>query len=172
MKTFALVSAAALVASAGFASPIVQVRDLPNAPAIDIVAWDADHAEYGFRTRLRRDGSHLGEGRVGDHRLFISSSFVSANGAFSHAVTHTGKLLRVTNTVRDVDACRFGGGVCSPAQTIGLSVADKFLRENRDSLVVTLRPQTGRNWSIRLDRALIDAYLSAMDSVSAALKKQ
>lgn len=172
MKTLALLTTTVLAAYAVSASPVVQVRDDPNAPAIAIVAWESSSAEFGLRTRLRRDGSHLGEGRVGDHRLFISSSFVQANGAFTHAVSHNGKLLRITNTVRDVDACRFGGGVCSPAQTIGLSVADKFLRENRDSLVVTLRPQTGRNWSIRLDRPLIDAYLNTMDSLSASLKKQ
>lgn len=171
MKTLALVSAAALLASAGVATPIVQVRDVANAPTIAIVGWDAGAAEYGLRTRLRRDGSHLGEGRVGDHRLFISSSFVQSNGGFTHATSHDGKLLRTTTTIRDVDACRFGG-VCSPAQTVGLGVADKFLREHRDSLVVTLRPQTGRNWTIRLDRPVIDAYLATMDSVSASLKQQ
>jgi hypothetical protein len=78
---------------------------------------------------------------------------------------------RDTAGVRDVDACRFGN-VCSPSRTVGLGVSDEFLRENRDSLVVTLRPRTGRHWTIRLERSLIDAYLGAMDSVSASLKKQ
>jgi hypothetical protein len=174
MKTLALISTAFLVAFATFAIPVIQVRDVPNAPNIVIVGWEAGDANYGLRTRLRRDGSHLGEGRVGEHRLFLSSVFVEANGGFAHAVAHNGKLLRnitgARDTVRDVDACRFGN-VCSPAKTVGVGVSDEFLRENRDSVVVTLRPRTGRHWTIRLDRSLIDAYLGAMDSVSASLKR-
>jgi len=170
MKALALISAAFLVAFATFTTPVVQVRDVPNAPNIMIVGWDAGNAEFGLRTRLRRDGSHLGEGRVGEHRLFLSSVFVDANGPFAHAMAHDGKLLRNTATTRDVDACRYGN-VCSPAATVGIGVSDEFLREHRDSLVVTLRPKTGRQWTIRLDRSLIDAYLGAMDSVSTSLRK-
>ena len=200
MKTLALVPAAFLVAFASSPTPIVQVRDIPTAPSIAIVGWDAANPEYGLRTRLRRDGSHLGEDRVGEHRLYLSSVFVEANGGFTHAVAHNGKLLRSiasgrttsgprstprgldtafmrdargrdTAGVRDADACRFGN-VCSPSWTVGLGVSDEFLRENRDSLVVTLRPRTGRQWTIRLDGSVINAYISAMDSVSASLKKQ
>jgi hypothetical protein len=171
MKTLLLLPTLALSALAVSGSPIVQVRDVPNAPTVAIVGWDALTAEYGVRTRLRRDGTHLGDGRAGDHRLFLSSVFVEANGGFLHAVTHTGKLLRTTGAVRDEDACRFGN-VCSPRQTLGLALSDELLRSSRDSLVVTMRPKTGRNWTIRLDRPLIDAYLATMDSVSAALKQQ
>lgn len=171
MNMLALISSAFLVAFATFSTPVIQVRDVPKAPTIAIVGWDDMNAEYGLRTRLRRDGSHLGEGRVGEHRLYLRSVFVEANGKFAHAVAHNGKLLRNTGSARDVDACRFGN-VCSPSETVGIGVSDEFLRENRDSLVVTLRPSTGRYWTIRLDRSLIDAYLGAMDSVSASLKKQ
>lgn len=170
MNILAMISATLLVAFATFATPVIQVRDVPNAPYVVIVGWDAGNADYGLRTRLRRDGSHLGEGRVGEHRLFLSTVFVEANGAFAHAVAHNRKLLRNTGTARDIDACRFGN-VCSPNETVGVGVSDEFLRENRDSLVVTLRPSTGRHWTIRLDRSLIDAYLGAVDSVSASLKK-
>jgi hypothetical protein len=170
MKAITMVSAALLVAYASSPRPITQVRDVPTAPSIGIVGWDAESPEYGLRTRLRRDGSHLGEGRVGEHRLYLSSVLVEANGPFAHAVTHNGKLLRNTGNARDVDACRYGN-VCSPNATVGVGITDEFLRENRDSLVVTLRPRTGRLWTIRLDRSLIDAYLAAMDSVSASLKK-
>ncbi len=170
MKTLALISAAFLAVFATVATPVVQVRDLPNAPDIVIVGWDAGNAEFGLRTRLRRDGSHLGDGRVGEHRLFLSSVLVEANGGFARAVAHNGKLLRNAGTARDVDACRFGS-VCSPATTVGIGVSDEFLREHRDSLVVTLRPKTGRHWTVRLDGSTIAAYLSTLDSVSASLKK-
>jgi hypothetical protein len=165
-----ILSAAALMASlAAVATPVIQVRDIEKAPTIAIVGWDAAQAEFGLRTRLRRDGSHLGDGRAGDHRLYLSSSLVEAKGGIAHATAHTGKLLRYSSgAVRDIDACRFGS--CSPNQTVGLAVADELLRENRDSLVVTLRPKTGRNWTIRLDKSLIDAYLGAIDSVGASLK--
>lgn len=173
MKTSVLISGAlvgALVALGPPRVPIVQVRDLPNAPAIDIVGWEPGEAQFGLRTRLRRDGSFLGAGR-GDHRLFLSSVFVDAKGGFNIATAHTGKVLRKMEDAKDVDACRFGN-VCSPAETAGLAVSEDMLRENRDSLVVTFRPKTGRHWSIRLEKALIDAYLATMDSVSAALKKE
>ena len=169
MKCILLLFSGVLTAMTAFGTPVVQIRDVANAPTVSVIAWDASNAEFGLRTRLRRDGSHLGEGRVGDHRLYLSSSFVESSGGFVHAVAHTGKLLKTTATLRDVDACRFGA--CTPNMAAGLAVSDEFLREHRDSLVVTLRPKTGRNWSIRLDGAVIGAYLSAIDSVSATLKK-
>ena len=174
MKTPALISAAVLVALANIPNPIVQVRDIPTAPYVGIVGWEAGEADYGLRTRLRRDGSHLGENRVGEHRLFLNAVWVESKGGFNHATAHNGKLLRNINgardTVRDVEACSYGN-VCSPATTVGIGVSDEFLRQNRDSIVVTMRPKTGRSWIIRLDRNLIDSYLTTMDSMSAALKK-
>lgn len=169
MKTLVLLPAL-LVAFATGVNPIVQIRDVPNAPDIAIVAWEAGEPQFGLRTRLRRDGSHLGAGRAGEHRLFMSSVFVETSGGFARATAHTGKLLRDAGGARDIDACRFGN-VCSPSQTIGLGLSDEFLREHRDSIVITLRPKTGRRWSIRLERSLIDAYLAAVDSVAASLKK-
>jgi hypothetical protein len=170
MKTLALISVAVLATSAAFANPVIQVRNDPKTPHVTIVAWDAAQTQYGLRTRLRRDGSHLGEGRVGEHRLFLNSVYVETNGGFAHAMAHTGKLLRNAGSAKDVDACRFGSA-CAPAQTIGLGLPDDFLRENRDSIVVTMRPRSGHNWTIRLDRDLISAYLATVDSASAALKK-
>jgi hypothetical protein len=190
MKTVALVSAL-VAAVAAIAAPIVQVRDVPTMPFVSIVAWQPGEAAFGLRTRLRRNGSHLGEDRVGEHRLFLATTFVEANGGYDHAVAHNGKLLRdigrvremvrdtsrtrrrsesTRDTVIDVDACRFGN-VCSANKTVGIGVSDEFLREHRDSLIVTLRPKVGRNWEIRLDGELIKAYLATMDSVAASLKK-
>lgn len=173
MKISVLVSGTlvgAFVALAASRVPIVQVRDLPNAPSIDIVGWEPGEAQFGLRTRLRRDGTLLGAGR-GDHRLFLSTVFVDAKGGFNIANAHTGKVFRKMAEEKDMDACRFDN-VCSAAETVGLAVDDELLRANRDSLVVTLRPKTGRNWSIRLEKPLIDAYLATIDSVSASLKKQ
>ena len=173
MKTLVLLSAALIGATIAPRVPVIQVRDIPNAPTVSIVGWEAGEAQFGLRTRLRRDGSHLGEDRSGDHRLYLSSAFVKARGdSNTISVAHTGKVLRRSpGSERDVDACRFGN-VCSPGETVGLNVPDEFLRENRDSLVITFRPRGGRNWSIKLDRPLLDAYLTTIDSVSAALKTQ
>lgn len=170
MKITALLSALLIVALAKFATPIVQVRDLPNTSIIPIVAWDPDNADVGLRTRLSRDGKDLGDARAGEHRLYLNSVFVDAHGGFAHAVAQDGRLLRTVGKAGDVDACRFGN-VCSPRETIGLGVPDEWLRRHRDSIVVTLRPQTGQNWTIRLDGSLIDAYLKTVDSVAASLKK-
>lgn len=170
MKIPALLLASVLVASFKQGPPVIQVRDLPHAPTIAVVAWDPGNPDFGLRTRLRRDGSVLGDARVGEHRLFLSAVFVDAQGGFARAVSQDGKLLRNSGRQADVDACRFGN-VCSPRETIGLGVSDEWLRQHRDSAVVKLRPRTGQDWSIRLDGSLINAYLNAVDSVSAALKK-
>lgn len=171
MKIATLLSAPFLVALGKFGTPVVQVRDFSNTPVVAIVAWDAGNADVGLRTRVDRDGKDLGDARVGEHRLYLSSVFADAQGGFAHAVTHDGKLLRTTGNARDVDACRLGN-VCSPRETVGLGVSDEWLRQHRDSLVVTLRPRAGQNWTIRIDGSVINAYLSAIDSVSAAMKKR
>lgn len=171
MKKTALLSAVFLAAFASFQTPVVQVRDVANAPTIAVLAWDASNASYGLRTRINRDGVDIGEARRGEHRLYLDPNFVDANGGFALAVTQDGKLLRHMNNEDDPDACRFNN-VCSPQHTIGLGVPDEWLRQHRDSLVVTLRPRTGQNWTIRLDGPVINAYLNTIDSVSASLKKK
>ena len=125
MKTSVLIAGTlvgAFVALSAPRVPIVQVRDLPNAPSIDIVGWEPGEAQFGLRTRLRRDGTLLGAGR-GDHRLFLSTVFVDAKGGLNIANAHTGKVFRKMAEEKDVDACRFGN-VCSPGETIGLAVDD------------------------------------------------
>jgi hypothetical protein len=171
MKITALLSAAALAAFASFGRPIVQVRDFPGTPNLSVVAWDSDNAEVGLRTRLRHDGSHLGAGRVGEHALYLSSALVSAKGGFAHAVAQDGKLLRNMGNQNDSDACRVDN-VCSPSTVVRLGVPDEWLRQHRDSVVVTLRPRSGQNWTVRLDGSLIGAYLATIDSVSASLKSK
>lgn len=169
MKILALLAGVPLLALSAADGPIVQVRELPNASTISIVAWDAGDATVGLRTRLRTDGSLLGQDRSGEHRLYLSSSLVDARGGFAHAVNFDGKLLRNAGDATDEDACRFDN-VCSPKTTVGLGIPDDYLRQHRDSIVVTMRPRDGQNWTVRLDRTVIDAYLRTIDSVSAALK--
>lgn len=169
MKPLALIALASVAAFGAFETPVVQIRDVPSSPVVSIVAWDAGDANVGIRTRLRRDGSMLGQDRVGEDRLYISSSVVDARGGFALAVAQDGKLLRNAGKESDADACRFGN-VCSPQSTIGLGVPDEWLRQHRDSLVVTMRPHDGQNWTVRLDGSVIAAYLAAVDSASAALK--
>lgn len=149
----------------------MQVRDVGKSPVIAVVAWDGADAAFGLRTRINREGVDIGEARRGEHRLYLAPAFVDAHGGFALAVTQDGKLLRHMGNERDPDACRFDN-VCSPSQTIGLGVADEWLRQHRDSLVVTFRPRTGQNWIVRLDGSVINAYLNAIDSVSASLKKK
>lgn len=170
MKIIALISIAFLTALAPFDTPVVQVRDVSNSPAIAIVAWDAADAAYGLRTRINREGENIGEARRGEHRLYLDPVFVDAHGGFALAVAQDGKLLRKTDNERDPDACRFDN-LCSPGQTVGLGVPDEWLRQHRDSIVVTFRPRTGQNWTVRLDGTVINAYLDKIDSVSASLKK-
>jgi hypothetical protein len=171
MKTIALLSAVFLAGFARFQTPVVQVRDVPNAPTIAILAWDAADGAYGLRTRVNRDGQDIGDARRGEHRLYVDSALVDTRGGFALAVTQDGKLLRHANNEDDPNACQFNN-VCSPARTIGLGVPDKWLRQHRDSLIVTFRPRTGQNWTLRLDGAVINAYLNTIDSVSASLKKK
>lgn len=170
MKPLVLIAAVAVTAAHILDTPVVQVRDVPGSPLISIVAWNAEDAQFGLRTRIRRDGSVQGDPRGGEDRLYLSRSFVDAHGGFAHAVTQDGKVLRNTGNSNDPDACHFGG-VCSPSATVDLAMSDEWLRNHRDSVVVTFRPQTGQKWSIRFDRSIIDGYLAAIDSVSASLKK-
>lgn len=166
----ALLSGVSLVAFAAFQRPVVQVRDVPNAPTITVLAWDAGTPDYGLRTRINREGEDIGDVRHGEHRLYLSSGFANAHGDFATAVTQDNKFLRRVSPAQDPDACKFGE--CTPANTIGLGVSDEWLRKHPDSLVVTFRPHTGQNWSIRLDGSIIKAYLSTIDSVEASLKKK
>jgi hypothetical protein len=171
MKKTALFAVVCLAGFGSFQTPVVQVRDVANAPTISVLAWDGGDADYGLRTRINREGEDIGEARHGEHRLYLNTAFADAHGAFAHAVAQDGKLLRRTKDENDTDACRFDN-VCTPRQTIGLGVPDEWLRKHSDSLVVTFRPTTGQNWTLRLDGSVIKAYLNTIDSVSASLEKK
>lgn len=142
--------------------PIVQVRDR-SASTAQVFGWTADEPFYGLHARVGQNGRLEGN-RLGDHRLYLSTTYVGDMGGFVHAVAPQGTLLPRGGVWTDVHACQ-AGYPCSPRTTIGVSVPDALLREKGDSLVVTFHPSVGRNWTITLRRDLIDAYLAAVDSV-------
>ncbi len=166
MKTPALISAALLAVTA---ANIIQVRDIPSQNTVSVVAWSGAETGVGIRTRVGRDGKIVGEGKLGDHRLYVDASIADAKGGFTRAVALPSQNLRLLGKVKDTEACRFGP--CSPMETYGVQIADKMLREGKGDLTVQFRPSTGDNWEYTLRRDLIDAYLATVDSLAAAFKK-
>jgi hypothetical protein len=71
---------------------------------------------------------------------------------------------------RDGFACYFGK--CSPFEVLEVRIPDDFLRSARDSVAVTLSGWGGRQLTLPIRRDLIDAYLTAVDSVSAQLRRR
>ncbi len=151
--------------------PIVQVRQFPSSAMVSVVGWTSDETAYGLRAEVSRTGDLVGGYRRGDHRLYLTPVYVSDMGGFSHAMLPPGALLRHMGASRDYDACGYGDS-CSPRETIGIGIPDSVLRTHRDSLVVMFRRSSASDWTITLRRELIDAYLGAVDSVTAALRRK
>jgi len=87
-----------------------------------------------------------------------------------HLATVPPRVLKMTGTSRDIYACYFGS--CSPFETLGVRIPDELLRANRDSVAVRFYGRGGRELIVTVRRDLIDAYLSSVDSVSAALRRR
>ena len=151
--------------------PIVQVRQFPSSARVSVVGWTSDETAYGLRAEVSRAGDLVGGYRRGDHRLYLTPVYVSDKGGFSHAMLPPGALLRRMGVSTDYDACRYGDS-CSPRETIGIGIPDSVLRTHRDSLVVLFRRTSASDWTITLRRELIDAYLGAVDSVAATLRRK
>lgn len=147
--------------------PTVQVRDYPYSPTVSIVAWAPEETAYGLRASVRRDGS-----LVRDHQLYVSASYLGAPGSRGvvQTVAPSGRLLELTGRSHDEHSC-YGGGSCSPYETFGMRVPDALLRASRDSVAVRLY-RAGAEFIITVHRDLIDPYLEAVDSVTAALRKK
>lgn len=145
-------------------APTVEVRDFPHTPAVSVLAWSPAETAYGISSSLRRDGLLL----LGYHRIYVNTYAVNER-FFSKAWTTT-RPLRIGGISRDPYYCSSGGEVCSPYETFGALVLDKVLRANRDSLPVTFYSRNGALLNVTLHRDVIDAYLTAVDSVSAALR--
>lgn len=145
-------------------APTVEVRDLPHTSTVSVLAWSPAETAYGIRASFRRDGLLL----LGYHRIYVNTYAVNER-SFSRAWT-TARPLRIGGVSRDPYFCSAGGDVCSPYETFGALVLDKVLRDNRDSLPVTFYGRNGALLTITLHRDVIDAYLTAVDSVSSALR--
>lgn len=141
----------------------VQVRYYAAAPTVSVVGWTRGDAGFGLRSSVRRDGS-----LVHEHRFYVSTYYDPAMGLYHIAAVPPVQLERLGRS-RDVFACHYGA--CSPFVTFGWRMTDELLRAGRDSLVVQFHGRDGREMSIAVPRALIDAYLTIVDSVSASLRK-
>jgi hypothetical protein len=144
--------------------PTVELRYFPFSPTVSVVAWPSDDAGFGLRTSVRRDGT-----LVRDHRLYIGTYFEPwVRGLYLAAAPP--RQFKMLGVSRDAFACYFGK--CSPFETIGVRIPDEFLRAHRDSLPVTLYGWGGRELTVTVRGDLIDAYLAAVDSVSAQLRRR
>jgi hypothetical protein len=141
----------------------VQVRFYKSAPTVSVVGWTNGDAGFGLRSSVRRDGS-----LVHDHRFYVSSYYDPAIRSY-HIVSVPPVQLERLGTSRDVFACYYGK--CSPFVTLGWRLTDEMLRGARDSLVVQFHGRQGREMSIAVPGTLIAAYLTAVDSVTASLRK-
>lgn len=143
--------------------PTVQLRYFSFSPTVSVVAWRTDDAGYGLRASVRRDGS-----LVRDHRFYVGTYYEPWVQSLNLAVAPP-RQFKMAGVARDDLACSFGE--CSPFETLSVRIPDEYLRANRHSLAVRLSGSGGREMSITVGRELIDAYLTAVDSVSAALRR-
>lgn len=162
--------------AADSAPPIVQVREYPRSPTVAVIAWDPDDNGFGLSTQMRRDGS-----LVSDHQLYISTYYNGrialtdspilrrGNWNVAEAVVPAHQVLLSTGVRRDPYHCYWGP--CSPYELLGLRIRDEMLRSNRDSIAVKLYSRGDAPLVVTVRRDLIDAYLSTVDSVAAALRK-
>jgi hypothetical protein len=149
--------------SADVEAASVDVRMYKGSPTISIFAWPTDDADYGLSTWVRRDGTQASE-----HRFYVSTYYTAAATRFNRAQGETRPFIS-TGIWRDELHCS-GGPVCSPYETFGVQIPDRYLRSTRDSVPVTFRDRAGRELTITLGRTLIDAYLGTIDSVVASLR--
>lgn len=160
----AITASATDTVSAPDEAPTVELRYFSYSPTVAVVAWPGETAGYGLRSSVRRDGS-----LVRDHRLYVGTLYEPWVRELRIA-TAPPRQFRILGVSRDTYACYWGK--CSPFETLGVRIPDEFLRASRDSVDVTLYGWGGRELTITLRRDLIDAYLAAVDSVTAALRKR
>jgi hypothetical protein len=145
-------------------STTIELRYFRFSPTVSVVGWMDEDTGYGLRGVVRRDGS-----LVRDHRLYVITYYAPDVRAFPHATVPSGPL-KMTGISRDTYHCYFGDK-CSPYETFGVRIPDRILRANRDSVAVTFYENEGRKLIVTVRRDLIDAYLKAVDSVSAELRR-
>lgn len=155
-------------------APIVQVRSFPQSSTISVLAWDADEAGFGLRTEIRRHGGTIvGANDRTEHRLYVSPEFVMGMGGFAIATLGPvpgGTVLMRTGVRADDNACN-RTRTCSPMHALGVVLPDTLLRSRRDSLVVSFSGPAVHDWTLSFRPELVTAYLRAVDSVSASLRR-
>lgn len=141
---------------------VIQVRDIPAAPTVEIVAWNSAEPAYGLRTWVRRNGT---PDRY--HRFWVSLDFDPAGRDVASAQA----LDRPAQTSNATDTQNCLNGKCSPGTTFGARILDGLLRSSKDNVPVKFLRTSGGDFTITMRRGLIDAYLASVDSVITALKK-
>jgi hypothetical protein len=146
--------------------PVVQVRDFWGQRTVSVLGFYDENETYGLRAEVRRDGELTSPRRRNDHRLFINSFVVYANGGFRRASVGTRNYPLVTGYQFDPNAC-LKKPHCTPYRSITLGIPDSVLRNSRDGMVVLFERETPTQWTIALSAEMISAYLNAVDSVVA-----
>lgn len=153
------------------ARPKIIVRDYWRAFSASVIGFTDDEEWQGLRAAVLRDGTV-----AYDHILFYNAyavpnpqSFVKPEWyAFSNA-NNAGKELIYSGMRRDVNNCQGKKG-CTPYKYYAARISDDVLRNSRDSLVVRVVSYGGYETTITMRGSLINTYLAAVDSVSAARK--
>ncbi len=149
-------------AAAQVVRPVVQVRDVPTAPIVEILAWNAAEPSFGLRSWVRRGGS---ADRY--HRFWVAKDVVPSSGDISSAQSLNRPLQ--TSLAGDTQNCL--NGVCTPSQTFGARFLDNVIRSSKEDLPVKFFTGGGSDYTFTLRRPVVEAYLAAVDSVVAAQKK-
>jgi hypothetical protein len=167
LLTFAALALGALAvgsqsAGAQIIRPMVQVKDVPTAPLIEVIAWNAAEPNYGLRSWVRRGGK---PDRY--HRFWVNKDMIPSAGDINSAQSLDRSL--PTTLINDTQNCY--NGVCMPNATIGARFLDDLLRSSKEDLLVTFFTTGGSRYPITVRKAVVDLYLTTMDSIIAAQKK-
>lgn len=140
---------------------VFQIRDFTSASVVEIVAWNASEPMYGLRTWVRRNGA---PDRY--HRLWVSVDV--PNGRDVSKAQGLNRPLPVT-AANDAQNCL--EGKCAPASTFGARLPDNQFRAATEDVPVKFLTNSGAEFTVTARRALVTAYLAAVDSVITSLKK-
>ncbi len=170
LRTAALAVAVAAVAvvarpsagrEAAQGGAVIQIRDFEKASIVEIVAWSATTPQFGLRTFVRRNGT---PDRY--HRLWVNSAYPAISDASN--AQGLNRPLPVTSA-RDDQNCL--NGQCAPTSTVGARIPNDALRKETGDVAVKFITSSSAEIVFTARRPLVTAYLAAVDSVVAALKK-
>lgn len=157
-----IVAMAVRPADAQIVRPVVQVKDIASAPLIEVIAWNATEPNFGLRSWVRRGGKPDRYHRFWANKdLIPSASDINTAQALNRSLP--------TTIINDTQNCY--NGVCMPNATIGARFQDDLLRSSKEDLLVTFYTTGGSTYPITVRRAVVDQYLTTLDSVIAAQKK-